>query len=386
MDNAYIEYVHNLKGSSFEHLKPKTREAIISCFINCFADCNDLQKTIVEESSVGVLRYISRHLNLKKHFNNIVFSSASRSYVENVDFDNIKGIISFKRINSLRYINEHFRSVNKLLPKSGIYIGRAETYGVRKERFCNTFGQRLGKFLWLIDFVINRIIPKLKGIDAIYFWLTKGTYHTISKAELLGRLVYCGFKIIDYKSINDLQYFVVAKDTEPAISKSPSFHPIIKLLRIGKSGIPIGVYKLRTMHAYSEYIQDYVVQLNGYNEKGKPADDFRSARWGKFFRRYWIDELPQVINMIKGELKLVGLRPLSRVRYNEFPDDLKKERIKYKPGCIAPYVALKMPDDKRNIEAERIYLRDLKQNPRTTDLRYFLKAIYNIVTNRIRSS
>ena len=90
--------------------------------------------------------------------------------------------------------------------------------------------------------------------------------------------------------------------------------------------------------------------------------------------------------MLKGNMKLVGLRPLSRERYNEFPDDLKLERIKYKPGCIAPYVALKMPDDKKNIEAERIYIRDLLRHRYLTDFRYFLKAAYNILSNKIVSS
>jgi len=103
-------------------------------------------------------------------------------------------------------------------------------------------------------------------------------------------------------------------------------------------------------------------------------------------RRLWLDEFPQLINVLKGEMKLVGLRPISEVRYNEFPEDLKKERIKYKPGCFPPYVALNMPDDKGNIEAERIYIRDLKQHPFTTDIRYLLKAVYNIMSFRIRSS
>ena len=89
---------------------------------------------------------------------------------------------------------------------------------------------------------------------------------------------------------------------------------------------------------------------------------------------------------IKGEMKLVGLRPLSKARFNEFPEDLKIERIKYKPGCIAPYVALKMPDDKENIKAERIYIKDLSEHHYLTDFRYFMKAVYNILTFKIKSS
>jgi len=246
--------------------------------------------------------------------------------------------------------------------------------------------RQVARFLWICDFIINRIIPKLNFIGELYFYLTKGMYHTLSSAELLGRLVYSGFDIIDYKRINGLFYFVAIKTREPSYYKHPSFHPIIKLQRIGKGGNIINVYKFRTMHPYSEYLQDYIVRLNGYNDKGKPAGDFRSARWGKFFRKIWIDELPQLINVFKGEMKLVGLRPLSRVRFNEFPEDLRKERIKYKPGCIAPYVALRMPDDKMNIEAERIYIKDSAHHPYLTDFKYFLKAVYNILTNKIRSS
>jgi lipopolysaccharide/colanic/teichoic acid biosynthesis glycosyltransferase len=208
----------------------------------------------------------------------------------------------------------------------------------------------------------------------------------MSHAELLGRLVYAGFDIIDYKVINGLFYFTAIKTNDPIENDSPSYHPIIKLLRIGKRGKLIGVYKLRTMHPYAEFLQDYVLKIHGYDEAGKPANDFRVTRWGRFFRRHWLDELPQLINVIKGEMKLVGLRPLSNVRFNQFPDDLKMERIKYKPGCIAPYVALKMPDDKMNIEAERIYIKDLLNHPYLTDFRYFLKAIYNIITFKIRSS
>ena len=55
--------------------------------------------------------------------------------------------------------------------------------------------------------------------------------------------------------------------------------------RIGKNGNIINVYKLRTMHPYSEYIQDHILQKYGYNDSGKPANDFRLSTWGKFLRK-----------------------------------------------------------------------------------------------------
>ena len=71
--------------------------------------------------------------------------------------------------------------------------------------------------------------------------------------------------------------------------------------RVGKKGKIIGVYKFRTMHPYSEFIHDYIIKTNGYNAKGKIKDDFRTSRWGKIMRKYWIDEIPQLYNVLKGE-------------------------------------------------------------------------------------
>jgi lipopolysaccharide/colanic/teichoic acid biosynthesis glycosyltransferase len=384
---GYIEYVHNLIGEShFDHLNRKTKDAVISTLKHNFLNYNDLEKAILRESNPQVYRYVREHLDLNKYFKHIIFSTASRSYAEDVDFNNVRAIINFKKINHVRYINEHFRSVNKLLPDAGLYIGRLEKYWERKKRIYRIFGKKLGLVVWLMDFAINRVIPRLRYIEKIYFYFTKGAHHTISQAEVLGRLVYCGFEIIDYRIIDGLFYFVVMKSREPIQDKSPSFHPIIKLRRIGKNARMIGVYKIRTMHPYSEYLQDFVLKLNGYNSVGKPEDDFRLTRWGSYFRRIWLDELPQIVNVLKGEMKLVGVRPLSWVRFSQFPEDLQIKRIKHKPGCIPPYVSLCMPDDKGNIEAERIYLNDKKKNPYFTDIKYFFKAIYNILTNKIRSS
>lgn len=147
------------------------------------------------------------------------------------------------------------------------------------------------------------------------------------------------------------------------------------------------MYKFRTMHPFSEYLQDYVLKQNGYAASGKPAADFRLTPWGRIFRKYWLDELPQLINILKGEMKLVGVRPVTRRYFEDISPKLRELRIKQKPGCIPPYVALDRGADVKSVqEAEMDYLREKVRRPYTTDTRYFLRAIFNILVRRKRSA
>ena len=383
---SYMHYVHDIPEESHSWFAWSRTKKKAEDFRVKIESKNDLQRAILNETNQTVLNYVSEHLDLERNFKSIVFSTHDKSYVENVDFNNVRAIINFKEINDIRHVNHHFRSVNILLPDAGIYIGRAETYWERKIRIYRKYGNRIGQLIWLVDFVFNRVLPKLRPFDKIYRLVTNNHVHPKSVAELLGRLVYCGFEIIEFNVIDNLAYFVAIKTREPMEVEEPTYHLLAKLRRLGKGGKMITVYKLRTMHPYSEFLQDFVIKLNGYNKSGKPARDFRVARWGKFFRRFWIDELPQLINVLKGEMKLVGVRPLSRTRFNEFPEDIQQERLKYKPGCVPPYVALNMPDEYENMEAERIYFRDILVDPLKTDIRYFLKSIWNILTNKIIGS
>jgi lipopolysaccharide/colanic/teichoic acid biosynthesis glycosyltransferase len=385
--HSYFQYVHNLKGTAnFEKLDPTDKNVIISLYIKELLNHNELEYAIERNSDTKVLTYIAENLDLRTYYPSIILTTDKTSYLDEVNFNNVRAIINLKKVNNIQHPNKLFRAVNTLLPDGGIYIGRLETYAERKTLIYSQLGRYLGRFFWMADFLIHRVIPRMPYLENLYYYLTNGEFHAISHAEILGRLIYCGFDIIDFRSINGLTYFVVIKTGDPLTHENPSYYPVIKLNRVGQHGKMIKVYKLRTMHPYSEYLQDFLIKMHGYNKKGKPANDFRVTRWGKIFRSLWLDEFPQLWNVLKGEMKLVGLRPLSRVRFNEFPEDLKKERVKFKPGCFPPYVALNMPDSNANIEAERIYIRDLTAHPYTTDIRYFLKSVYNIVTNRIRSS
>jgi len=202
--NDYFQYVHNLKGvSQFERFKPATRDAILSILLRQLEDYNTLERTILKVANKDVLNYIAEHLDLKTLHQHIVLSTDASSYVDEVDFNNVQAIVNLKRVNYTQHINKLFRAVNTLLPDNGIYIGRAETYGDRKNLIFKQAGRHLGQMLWYFDFILNRVVPRLRPFEKLYDQITKGQFHAISITEILGRLVYCGFEIIDYRKSMD---------------------------------------------------------------------------------------------------------------------------------------------------------------------------------------
>jgi len=343
------------------------------------------KESLLETLNADVHSYIRQHIIIENNSTELI-SSCHNDGLLQIEKNSVRSIVNVRQINDVRFINKYLIKVNETLPDAGIYIGCVETTSNIKEKLFDGRYGLLKTIVWVYFFFVHRVWPKVPKLRNIYFFLTKGKYRWLTNAEVLGRLVSCGFEIIEYKEINGKVYFVVMKTHEPDRNMQPSFAPIFGMPRIGKNGECIKVYKIRTMHPYSEYLQDYVIRLNGYNEVGKPANDFRLTSWGQIFRKYWLDEIPQIINVLKGNMAIVGMRPLSKTRFNELPEDVRQMRIKFKPGCIPPYVALNMPDKDSNIEAERIYMSEKMVHPFMTDVKYFFMAIYNILTGKIRSA
>jgi len=301
--------------------------------------------------------------------------------------EDVTSLTCLEKVNDIRYINKFFEKTNEMLPVNGIFIGKVETFQARRQRKSINAIPIVNEIYFSLEFLAKRILPKLSWTKKYYFDITKGNDRLLSKAECLGRLVSCGFRIMDYKSIDGMLYFVVKKEKQPEYNMSPSYGPLYKMPRIGKNGKIIGVYKFRTMHPFSEYLQDYIVNANGYAETGKPADDFRIPVWGRFMRRFWLDEFPQLINVIKGEMKLVGVRPVSKRYFQDIPKEMQKLRLTQKPGCIPPYVALNREGNVMSVlRSEKDYLEEKIRNPLFTDMKYFLKAIFNIVIRHKRSA
>ena len=186
----------------------------------------------------------------------------------------------------------------------------------------------------IVDFIYKRLLPKLPVFKKLYFALTRGHNRVMSETEIIGRLFSCGFELKEKVEIQGLTYLISKKIREPYFDMNPSYGPIFKMKRIGYKGKIISVYKFRTMSPYSEYMQAKMILDNKLDKGGKIKDDTRVTIYGKFLRKYWIDEFPMILNWLKRELKFVGVRPLSEDYFSRYPADLKKLRIKTKPGLI----------------------------------------------------
>lgn len=112
-------------------------------------------------------------------------------------------------------------------------------------------------------------------------------------------------------------------------SKGPIF---FTQYRIGKDGVPFKMYKFRSMVINAEELLE---KLHDKNEMSGPMfkikEDPRLTKIGKFIRKTSIDELPQLFNVLKGEMSLVGPRPSLQKEVAQFTL-YQKQRLIAKPG------------------------------------------------------
>jgi lipopolysaccharide/colanic/teichoic acid biosynthesis glycosyltransferase len=345
-----------------------------------------MRNKVLSEIGEGQTIYLEKFLSLNDP-EVVVVSTTSVFNIENYN-GKISSIVNLSKVNDIRFINKFFEAANNRLGNNGVFIVTFESLTARRERLRIGRIPILKNLYFTLEFLFLRVAPKVWGLKKIYFLLTRGRNRLLSKAEVLGRLVSCGFEIVDYNSFRGRSYVVSRKVKAPDFNFEPSYGPLFRMKRVGKNGKIIRVYKLRTMHPYAEYLQDYVIGLHGYASTGKPENDFRLTPWGRVMRRFWLDELPQILNVIKGDMKLVGIRPVSETYFNNsIPEELREMRKRHKPGCIPPYVALNRKASVEEVlEAERDYMIEKEKRPYTTDTRFFFKALFNIVFRGKRSA
>ncbi len=344
-----------------------------------------MKDLILKESGKEVYEFLNNHIDLDDP-KTFVISTTTRFNIDNQPEDSFENIINLHKINDIRYVNKFFESVNAKLPNNGLHLGFAETKNMRKNKIRKKYPPIINFILYCVDFIMKRIFPKFGLTKRIYFFLTRGLNRVMTKSEIMGRLYSCGFEYLDDAFLNGSYVFVFKKIKDPAYDHKATYGPLIRLRRVGKDGRIFNVYKMRTMHPYSEYLQEYIHRRNSLQEGGKFKDDFRVSTIGKMMRKLWLDELPMIINLLKGDMKLVGVRPLSKHYFNLYTKELQEKRTKYKPGLVPPFYA-EMPKTMEEImETEMRYLEAYEKHPFLTDWKYFWKAVYNIVFQKARSN
>jgi exopolysaccharide biosynthesis polyprenyl glycosylphosphotransferase len=125
--------------------------------------------------------------------------------------------------------------------------------------------------------------------------------------------------------------------------KRDSRGPILfKQLRVGTNGSTFLIWKFRTMVRDADEMKPEVAHLNEHLRPGgdprmfKIRDDPRVTRVGRWLRRYTLDELPQLVNVARGDMSLVGPRPLIREEARHV-EAWAQHRLNLKPGCTGPW-------------------------------------------------
>lgn len=144
-------------------------------------------------------------------------------------------------------------------------------------------------------------------------------------------------------------------------SKGPAFY---KSDRVGRNGKLFKIYKFRTMHQDAEDIR---------NSSSCPDDDPRITQIGRFLRKYKINELPQLINVLSGEMSMVGPRPQVKWAVDSYDDEEKKLILSVQPG-ITDYASIEFSNEgeilRGSTDPDKDYLEKIEPEKIRLELEY----------------
>ena len=142
--------------------------------------------------------------------------------------------------------------------------------------------------------------------------------------------------------------------------------------RIGKNGKIIKLYKFRSMVINAEeLIKSFTPeQMREYKENYKLTNDPRITKVGKFLRKTSLDELPQLINIINGDLSIIGPRPVVADELEKYGVN-KDKFLSVTPGLTGYWAA-----NGRRMEMELYYIDNLSLK---MDIKVFFKTILSVL-------
>lgn len=153
-------------------------------------------------------------------------------------------------------------------------------------------------------------------------------------------------------------------------------------LRYGKDGKKFRIYKFRSMcidadKKLKEYLEKNEEVKREFEEKHKIKDDPRITRLGKFIRKTSIDELPQFVNVLKGDMSLIGPRPIVDGEIEKYGEN-KEKFLSVKPGLTGYWAANGRSDityDER-MKMELYYVDNISFK---LDAQIFFKTIISVI-------
>ena len=170
-------------------------------------------------------------------------------------------------------------------------------------------------------------------------------------------------------------FFIIISIAIKATSKGPV---IFVHNRVGKNGKKIGIYKFRSMVMNAEELIEKFTpeQKEEFIKNFKLKNDPRITKIGKFLRKTSLDELPQLFNILKGDLSIVGPRPIMEVEtkiYGEYKDML----LSIKPGLTGFWAANGRSDTsyKRRRAMEIYYV---KKRSLLFDIKIIFKTVISV--------
>ena len=170
--------------------------------------------------------------------------------------------------------------------------------------------------------------------------------------------------------------FIIIAILIKAESKGPVF---FAHKRIGKNGKEIKILKFRTMVDNAEdLIKEFTPeQMEEFKKNFKLENDPRITKMGKFLRKTSLDELPQLINIIRGELSLIGPRPVIGMELEKYENN-KRKFLSVTPGLTGYWAA----NGRSNISYEQRMIMELYYIDNISwklDLKIFFKTILSVL-------
>lgn len=160
--------------------------------------------------------------------------------------------------------------------------------------------------------------------------------------------------------------------------------------RVGRFGKPFRIFKFRTM----------VTDADRLGPLATPDNDPRVTALGKLLRKYKLDELPQLLNVLRGEMSLVGPRPEAALYHVYYTEDEKKKILSIRPG-MTDYGSLTFHDEGKLLEGSKDpvmdYIRKVKNEKVKLQMKYIeeqsvwldfkiiLQTIWTVFKSRLSS-